>query len=68
MPAPRPKYRPEQVPTVWAAPHHQRARCTTCSADLVADHPLRLEGVCSTACLKADAPRRARYQDPNWRP
>jgi len=44
------------------------ASCTVCSVSLSATHPLRLEGVCSTACLKADTPRRARYQDPNLRP
>lgn len=68
MPKSHRNYSPEQVPRTYASPYHQRARCTICSTDLVSDHPLRLEGVCSPGCLKADAPRRARYQDPDWRP
>lgn len=47
---------------------HQVAKCTVCGELLEATHPLRLEGVCSTEHLEADAQRRARFQDPNWRP
>lgn len=68
MPKARRNYRPEQVPSTYASPRNQRARCSACGADLVADHHLRADGVCSIACLKADEPRRARYQDPTWRP
>lgn len=60
--------KPRHNPAPYIAHAQRDATCTVCHKALSSGDPLRLEGVCSTTCLAADAPRRARYQNPNWKP